>query len=360
MMVALAQEAVAAVQRSGVAAPRMGSSVGARTDHLTGMQKAAIVMGVLVAEGVNLPLSSLPADMQAMLAQTMAQMRLIDRATLNAVVAEYVDMLEQVGLSFPDGIDGALALLDGRLDDAATRQLRALSGPSGTVDPWNKLDMAEDAELLALLQAESTVVGAVMLARLSVERAAKLLTLLPQEQAQDLAMTVARTEDIAPDAVARIGAALAAQLGTRAPRAFAVPPPKRVGDLLNLSPPALRDRLLAGFESRDQDFARDVRKAIFTFQDIPLRLSPRDVGTLMREVDAADVLTLLSLDDPADRVALGFLLENMSKRLADGLREDASTLPAPMAAARDDAMGRITGVIRRLVDAGGLSLRSDG
>lgn len=352
-MVAFAQDSVMPTPRSVSAAP-------ARTDHLSGMQKAAIVLGVLVAEGVELPLSGLPAEMQALLAQTMTQMRLIDRATMNAVVAEYVDMLEQVGLSFPDGIDGALALLDGRLDDAAARHLRAISGPAGKDDPWAKLEQAEDGELLALLQAESIVVGAVMLARLSVERAARLLTLMPQDQAQELAMTVARTEDIAPDAVARIGGALAAQLGTRSPRAFAVPPPKRVGELLNLSPPALRDTLLAGLESRDQDFARNVRKAIFTFQDIPHRLSPRDVGAVMREVDSADVLSLLCLDDPADRPALGFLLENMSKRLADGLREDAAALPAPPAAARDDAMARITGAIRRLADSGTLTLRSEG
>jgi len=330
----------------------------ARTDHLSGMQKAAIILRVMVAEGVDLPIASLPPDMQSDLAQTMAQMRLIDRATMNAVVAEYVDMLEQVGLSFPDGIDGALSLLDGRLHDTATTRLRALAAGQTGPDPWARVDAASDDDLLALLQAESTVVGAVMLSKLSVDRAARLLTLLPSELAQTLAITVARTEDIAPDAVARIGTALAQQLGRRPERAFPVPPPKRLGDLLNMSPPALRDSLLAGLESCDQNFARDVRKSIFTFQDIALRVFARDVPALMRDVDAGDVQVLLAIDDPADRATLDFLLDNMSKRLAETLREDAASMAPPASAtARDDAMGRVTRAVRALADSGAISLR---
>jgi flagellar motor switch protein FliG len=331
----------------------------ARTDHLTGMQKAAIILRVMVAEGVDLPISSLPPEMQAELAQTMTQMRLVDRATMNTVVAEYVDMLEQVGLSFPDGIEGALSLLDGRLHDNATTRLRALASGQTGPDPWARVDTATDDELMALLQAESTVVGAVMLSKLTLERAARLLTLLPGDLAQTLAIAVARTEDIAPDAVLRIGTALAQQLGRRPDRAFLVPPPKRVGDLLNMSPPALRDRLLAGIENHDQSFARDVRKSIFTFQDIAQRVSARDVPALMRDIDAADVQVLLSIADPSDGPTLDFLLENMSKRLADTLREDASTLPPPTSStARDDAMGRITRVVRALADSGMITLRA--
>lgn len=330
----------------------------ARTDHLSGMQKAAIILRVLVAEGVDLPIATLPADMQSDLAQTMAQMRLIDRATLNAVVAEYVDMLEQVGLSFPDGIEGALSLLDGRLHDTATSRLRALAAGQTGPDPWARLEAASDDDLLALLRAESTVVGAVMLSKITLERAARLLTLLPSDLAQMLAITVARTEDMAPDAVLRIGTALAQHLGQRPERAFSVPSTKRMGDLLNAAPPALRDSLLAGLESRDQAFARDVRKSIFTFQDIALRVAARDVPTLMRDIDQADLMALMAIANPADSQTLEFLLDNMSKRLSDTLREDAASLPVPAApTARDDAMGRITRAVRNLVDTSAITLR---
>lgn len=327
-----------------------------RTDHLSGLQKAAIILRVLVAESVDLTLERMPTEQQALLAQTMAEMRLIDRATMNAVVSEFVDLLEQVGISFPDGIGGALSLLEPRLGDDARTRLRDLAAGQTGPDPWARVEAASDDALTSILQAESVVVGAVMLSRLSLERASGLLGLLPVELAQTLAIAVSQTEDMAPDAVARIGTALAQQLGARRPRAFAVPPPRRVGEMLNLSPPQVRDTLLAGIEAQDRDFAQGVRKALFTFQDIANRVAPRDVGALVREVDTADLLTLIAAQAPEDQETLDFLLANMSKRLADGLREDAAALPPPEPAARDDALNKITRAVRRLVDSGGLIL----
>lgn len=328
----------------------------ARTDHLSGAQKSAIILRVLVAEGVDLSLDAMPADKQALLAQTMAEMRLIDRATMTAVVAEFVDMLEQVGLSFPDGISQALSMLEPRLGEDARMKLRDLAAGQTGPDPWVRVENAPDDALVALLQAESVVVGAVMLSRLSLERASGLLGLLPTERAQSLAVAVARTEDMEPDAVARIGAALAQQLGTRRARAFSVPPQRRVGEMLNLSAPAIRDTLLAGIEAQDRSFAQGVRRALFTFQDVALRVAPRDVATLARALDTADLMTVLAAQMPEDQESLEFLLGNMSKRLADSLREDAAALPRPDPAARDAALGAITRAVRKLVDQGELVL----
>lgn len=57
---------------------------------LSPRQKAAVIVRYLLTEGTSLPLSSLPEHMQAALAEQMGQMRLIDRATLDDVVAEFL------------------------------------------------------------------------------------------------------------------------------------------------------------------------------------------------------------------------------------------------------------------------------
>lgn len=328
------------------------------TDHLSGIQKAAIIVRVLVAEGVDLQLSALSARMQENLTRTMGEMRLIDRTTMNAVVAEYVDMLEQVGLSFPDGLDGALSLLDGRLDAMATQQLRMLARGANGRDPWADLEAAPDTDLLPVLEAESTVVGAVVLSKLSIDKAAGLLSQMAPDLAQALAISVAKTEDIDPDTVARIGVALAQQVTDKPLRAFAKPSTKRVGEILNSSPTALRDRLLAGLDNLDQGFATGVRKSIFTFQDIPARITPRDVPTLMREVPSDDMMFIIAANTPEDQPTLEFLLSNMSKRIADTMREDATALPVPTAKQKDEIMARVMGSVRGMIDAGTITLQS--
>ncbi len=314
------------------------------------------MLRVLVAEGVDLSLENMPTEQQALLAQTMAEMRLIDRATMNAVVSEFVEVLEQVGISFPDGINNALSLLEPRLGNDARARLRDLAAGQTGPDPWAKVEAASDDTLIAIFETESIVVGAVVLSRLPLERASALLGLLPMDLAQSLALAVARTDTIAPDAVARIGTALALQLGARRSSAFALPPPRRVGEMLNLSAPNLRDTLLAGIETQDLEFANSVRKTLFTFQDIATRIAAKDVPTLARELAPADLTTLLAMDDAATRTSLEFILSNMSKRLSDNLREDAATLPRPDQATYDAAVTAITRAVRQLVDRGIISL----
>jgi len=53
---------------------------------------------------------------------------------------------------------------------------------------------------------------------------------------------------------------------------------------------------------------------------------------------------------------MNFMLENISKRLAEGLREDAATLPRPSPEDLDAAQSRVSAAIRAMADAGDLKL----
>ncbi|MEY8838679.1 flagellar motor switch protein FliG, partial [Cribrihabitans sp. XS_ASV171] len=70
---------------------------------LTGREKAAIVVRLLLNEGADVPIEDLPEELQVKLTQQMGQMGLVDRVTLDAVAREFSDALEGVGLSFPHG-----------------------------------------------------------------------------------------------------------------------------------------------------------------------------------------------------------------------------------------------------------------
>lgn len=329
-----------------------------RTDHLTGVQKAAIIVRALIASEADIPLTGLPKEMQAELAQTLARMRLVDRATMNAVVEEFIDTLEQVGLSFPDTLDAALSLIEDKMDQSTAKRLRAMSRGGDLDDAWMALELAEDEALLAVLKQESQVVAAVLLSKLSTEKAARLLMQLGPDLAQTLALGIAQTEAIGPDAVARIGATLAEQISAKPVRAFSDPPKKRVGEILNSSTPEMRDSLLERLDSADSVFASDVRKSIFTFKDIATRVQSRDVPALMRTINDADMLIMIAANAPEDQPSITFLLENMSKRAAQTLQDDAPTLPPPSAQEHGAAANRIAAAVRALADTGEIALTS--
>lgn len=327
---------------------------------LTGRQKAAILVRLLLSEGADLKLSSLPEDMQADLTAQIGQMRLIDRDTLSAVIAEFVETLDQVGLSFPGGLDGALKALDGRISPGASQRLRQLARSRDGADPWDLIQGTDPVELLAVLDPESPEVAAVVLSKLPVARAADLLGKMPGERARRVAYAVSLTEGIAPAMVARIGESIARQLDGRPPRAFPTASAARVGAILNSARADVRETLLDGLRQQDASFAEGVSKAIFTFAHIAERVTPRDVPKVLREVPQTDLVTALAATLPAPETAAGrsaeFLLANMSQRMAASLRDEVETRGRVKPKDAEPALAAVVTAIRQLADAGEITL----
>ena len=295
------------------------SPSGRRITALNGRQKAAIMVRLLLAEGADLKLASLPEDIQTALTEQIGQMRLVDRETMSAVVSEFVETLEQVGLSFPGGIDGALKALDGRLSPGASARLQKMARTRDGADPWSQILSADAETLISVLEPESAEVAAVVLSKLPVGRAADLLGKMPGERARRVAYAVSLTEGIAPIMVARIGNSIARELDSRPPRAFPIAPAARVGAILNSASAPVRQALLEGLDAQDEGFADGVRKAIFTFAHIYERLNPRDVPKVLREVGQPELVTALAAALPVPESDEGrsadFLLSNMSQRM---------------------------------------------
>lgn len=335
---------------------------GRRIAALTGREKAAILVRLLLLEGAELNLATLPEIMQADLTEQMGRMRLVDRDTLMAVVGEFIETLEQVGLSFPVGLDGALRALGGSLSPGAANRLRQLARASGHADPWDRIAAAEPEALITLLAPESTEVVAVVLSRLPVARAADLLGRMPGERARRVAYAISQTEGIGAGTVTRIGAALAGELDRKPPPAFATPPSTRVGAILNSATADLRENLLQGLEAADAEFANGVRKAIFTFGHLHSRIAVLQVPRLLRELDQQDLITALAaaLPQTGTDVATSaeFLLASMSQRMAATLREEIEGRARVKPKEAEAAMQAIVATVRELVDAGEIALIS--
>lgn len=328
---------------------------------LTRAQKAAVIVRLVLAEGTPIPLQSLPEQMQADLTQAMAQLRLIDRTTLAEVVDEFLNELEQVGLAFPGGLEGALAAMDGHLGANAVTRLRRIAGKTSQADPWDRLVGQPADKILPLMLNESIEVGAVILSKLPVPKAAELLGKMPGPRAQRTAYAVSQTNGIDPDTVRRIGAALVAQLDAEPPRAFDTGPVQRVGAILNVAAAATREDVMKGLTETDASFAEAVRRAIFTFVHIPRRINARDVPKIIRIVEQSVLVTALAAASTKADMAEGveFFLANMSQRMAQGIREEMAARGRVKDKDAEAAMNAVVGAIRELEASGELVLISE-
>jgi len=280
---------------------------------------------------------------------------LIDRDTLAEVVEEFSAELERIGLSFSGGIAGALDALEGKINRHTAARLRKEAGVRQSGDPWKNLSELEADKLVPVLEGESIEVAAVVLSKLKVATAAEILGKLPGPVARRITYAVSMTSGIDPETVDRIGLALASQFDNTPAQAFDGTPVERVGAILNSSTSLTRDDVLEGLDESDKGFANAVRKAIFTFANIPQRIAPRDLPRILREAAPEDLLVAMAGAETAGYAATrDFILENMSGRMADQLREDIAEKGTPKPAEVEDAMSNIVTVIRGMEQAGDL------
>nr|WP_281004392.1 FliG C-terminal domain-containing protein [Oceanicola granulosus] len=324
-------------------------------------RKAAMIVQFALAEGQSLSLERLPREVQVALTRELAELRLVDRATLETVADEFATEVQHVALAAPRNLDEALRLLDGRLSDDAASLLREENARLSGADPWPRLLALPVADIKPIMESESVEVCAVVLSKLPVAKAAELLGLLPGEHARRITYAVSRTQAVTPVAVRRIGEALAESYGTTPAPAFADQAGRRLGAILNSSQAATRDEMLESLRSEDPAFAEEVRKAIFTFPDLPARLRREDIAKVIRLIDAADLTTALAAalaEGGAAQIAADYLLDNISQRMATGLREEIAERGKVKPADAEAAQGRVVAAVREAADRGEIMLES--
>lgn len=329
------------------------------TAELDRRRKAAIIVRALLEQDGLPPLVGLPEDTQADLARELAALRLVDRATLHAVAAEFADHLEGLGIAAPGGLDSALGALGGRISPGVAARLKAEEARRRGADPWAALAALPAAPLARALEAESVEVAAVALSKLPVALAAEVLGLLPGERARRVAFAVSRTGGVGADAVRRIGEALAGALCEVAPPAFPKPAGERVGAILNAAGARRREEVLGALASEDEGFAAEVRRAIFTFAHVPARLKATDVPRVLRVVETRAIAAALlhaEAQGGAEAEAGAFVLGSVSQRMAESLREEMREMGPLRKGEGEAAQAALVAAIRDRVEAGEVQL----
>jgi flagellar motor switch protein FliG len=322
--------------------------------RLSRLQKAAVIYRMLGSLGMSLPEGALSPEEQAQIDGAMATLGGIDPLELAAVVDEFL-MAVVPPESAPPALPG-LPMADLPMIEPLLPSFGS-DGPAAAEDPWERVVDQDPAVLVSVLESEAPEVGAVVLSKLKVSRAAELLGMLPGPHARRLTYAVSLISDIAPRTVTRIGEALAAELGKERPRAFSGGPVERVGAILNFSRAATRNDVLDGLDETDPTFATAVRKSIFTYLNIPARVGPRDVPKILKKVDQKVLVTALAASTTDEtRPTAEFILTNISQRMAESLRGEVEEMGEVAAADGETAMTGVVAAIRELEEAGELYL----
>ncbi|MCF2872200.1 flagellar motor switch protein FliG [Octadecabacter sp. G9-8] len=337
----------------------MSAAMSPNRKHVSQSSKAAMVVQLLLRDGGDLPLSQLPEAAQARLTRELGALNIIDRETLKSVAEEFARELSDVALTAPGSFEAALKSLDGRISAGTVARLREEAAAKSGSDPWSLVLELSPEDMIVITQSESPEVCAILLSKLPTSKAATLLGLMPGENARRVAYAMSKTTNVRPDAIARIGTGLAQNYCGAALPAFTDTAESRIGAILNSSPASTRDQVLEGLLSQDRTFGEGVRKAIFTFADIPARVAVPDVPKVLRDIDPADLVRALAsaTEGGSDlATAAAFILDNMSTRMADNLREEMGEAGKIKQSDGEAAQTAVVSAIRAAADAGTIVL----
>jgi flagellar motor switch protein FliG len=245
------------------------------------------------------------------------------------------------------------------LSPPLAKRLRGQTAEVRDGDHWPDIVALDHDRLLSILMSESIEVCAVVLSKLPVGTAAALVAEVPGERARRMTYAMSQTASISPEAVQRIGRALAADYGDPPPIAFDKAPVQRLGAILNESGREARDGLLEQLEQTDQEFAQNVRKVIFTFKDIAARVKDTDIPAILRSIDPPVLTRAIGAAMQVDEqhaASAEHILSSLTQRMAGQIREDAADLGTIKPADGEAAMTEVTRAIREQIDAGIITL----
>jgi flagellar motor switch protein FliG len=323
---------------------------------LSRQQKAAIVVRFLMNEGADINLSNLPPALQANLTREIADLRLVDRATLGQVIEEFANELDAVGFSARGGLGEALKLLDGKITPQTAKKLREDAGVRLFEDPWDRIKGLDIDDLIDILDQETAEVAAVVLSKLDVPQAAIILAQMPGERARRITYAISMTGSVTPLAVDRIGQCILSQIDNRPELAFVDLPESRIAAILTAANDTLRDEVLQGLRDTDAPFAERVERSVFTFDIIPDRIAQNDIPKAIKTVPQSDLVTAFAFARTNNQSEIvDYMMAAMSKRMVDRIEEEIQDLGKVTRKDGQAAIAMLVNGIQSQISAGELS-----
>ena len=216
---------------------------------------------------------------------------------------------------------------------------------------------ADAQQLFNTISKEHPQTIALILCYLQPDKAATVISGLPQEMQTDVAYRIATMNRTSPVVIKQVESVLEKKLSSVIGSDFAtVGGVETLVDILNSVDRGTEKNILEELEKDQPELAEQVREGMFVFEDIVL-LDGASIQRILREVDTNDLA--LALKGSSEDVA-NAIYKNLSKRAAQTLKEDIEFMGPVRLIEVEQAQQRIVGIVRRLDETGEIILSRGG
>ena len=286
-----------------------------------------------------------------------ASIRSVDPKEASEILSEFEGLLKQARQS--GGADIAREMLEKAYgaEKAESMLQKAVSLSGGK--PFEYLNTADDERVYFLLKDESPAVQALVLSRIKPEKAAAVIAKMDVDVKRDVISRLAKMQPISPDVLARTDKAIYEKsLSIAAEKAESIDGKNALAEILRRMPLASEDEIIETISGEDADLANDIRKRLFTLEDVE-KSDDRFIQELLRSMSEKEVAYLIAGKPELFRKKI---LYNVSKGRGDTVLEEEQLAKPMLKRDCDDVTGKFLGAMRSAYEQGKFKIdgRDDG
>ena len=309
----------------------------------------------LLLIGVNEAAKILPhltAEQTEKIIPELASIRSVDPDEASVIFAEFQSLLERSRQS--GGVQTARTILEKAFgaDKAQAMLEKTVSYPDGT--PFDYLQEISAERLSQLLKDESAPVQALVLSRLKPALAAAFIKSLDRERQKDIIGRMAKLSSISSEVVRRVDRAMREKSQTLSTeKGTALDGRGVLAEILKKMDPESEKSILSVLDENDAELGADVRKRLFTLDDI-IRADDRFIQETLRSMSDGDLALLIAGKPEEFREKI---LTNVSKGRGDSVLEEEQLKKPIRKRDADEVTDAFFGTLRRAWEQGKLVIK---
>lgn len=324
--------------------------------NLSSEQKVAILLASLPDKSAAFILQRLAPPVLSRVANAIRQLGVIPGEVRRAVVADCIKQIVASRSAVMGNEQTATNLLMQAIGEKRAQAM--LQDKDGEERAFANLEGMSAEQILSVLGREQPAVIAMVLRYLDPELAAEVLNLVPREVSKRVMMILCTGRPPSDAVVKRVQDYIESRLGKsrEVERADTGDMIDRASSILQAVDHVLSEDILQAIDEQSPELGTELRDRLFKFDDI-VRLNDVDMRRIMQEIEM-DTLAVALRTAPIDVREKFF--NNMSRRAAEGIKEDMEFSPKVKLSEVEIKQKEIITVIRELDSQGEISLQEGG
>ena len=332
-------------------------SKGKKKDELSGRQKAAILLITLGPEYSSQIFKYLGDDEIETLTLEIASVKKVEPEVKEKILEEFYEVCLAQEYITEGGMGYARELLEKSLGkDKAFDVLNKLTA-SLQVRPFDFARKADPSQLINFIQNEHPQTIALILSYLDSVKAGQVVSSLSADKQAEVAKRIATMDRTYPEIIKEVEMILEKKLSNVVTQDYTKAGGiSSIVEILNSVDRGTERHIVESLEVSDPELAEEIKKRMFVFEDV-INLDNTAIQRFIREVENNTLAVALkgATEDLAD-----LIFSNMSKRMAEMIREDMEFMGPVRLRDVEEAQQGIVNIIRRLEESGEIIISRGG